>query len=246
MAFFRRRKADFGWTMHAGQSALSEQWLPSDGMFSPAQVPGHAVLRSRNGVVEQLHERELARSGDRFRLVDLRRRHLSISPQQVPTSEGIDVTLTFVLSIRVSDPLAYVQASVDPESEVYLAAQIALRELVAVTPLDQMIGRRVDLSSVATAAVAAGNKVGIDVAPNVRLKDFSLPREISSAVDRAVVDKLNAQADLERARTEVKVTRARMGTAKVLEQNPLLAKLALLEALPPGTTLEVKQSEESA
>lgn len=243
MALFRHRSADLGWTT---QAALTQQWHPADGLRSPAQVPSHALLRSRDGKVEPLHEREFARPGDRFRLVDLRRRHLSLAPQQVPTSEGIDVTLTFVLSIRVSNPLAYVQAAADPESEIYLAAQIALRELVAVTPLEQMIGSRMDLTPVAQAAIAAGHAVGIDVAPNVRLKDFSLPREISSAVDRAVVDKLNAQADLERARTEVKVTRARMGTAKVLEQNPLLAKLALLEALPPGTTLEVKQSEESA
>lgn len=172
--------------------------------------------------------------------VDQRRRQLSFAPQRIPTAEGQDVTLTFVLTVRVSDPVAFLTAADEPDREVYLAAQIALRELVATKPLAEFIGQRIDLSPVAEAAREAGEAVGIEALGDVHLKDLSLPHGVAEAMSQAEVDKLTAASELERARTEVKITRARMGTAKVLEQNPLLAKIRLLEALPPGTTLELR------
>lgn len=172
--------------------------------------------------------------------VDQRRRQLSFAPQRIPTAEGQDVTLTFVLTVRVSDPVAFLTAADEPDREVYLATQIALRELVATKPLAEFIGQRIDLSPVAEAAREAGEAVGIEALGDVHLKDLSLPHGVAEALSQAEVDKLTAASELERARTEVKITRARMGTAKVLEQNPLLAKIRLLEALPPGTTLELR------
>lgn len=93
---------------------------------------------------------------------------------------------------------------------------------------------------VAEAAREAGEAVGVEVLGDVHLKDLSLPHGVAEALSQAEMDKLTAASELERARTEVKITRARMGTAKVLEQNSLLAKIRLLEALPPGTTLELR------
>ncbi|BAU97425.1 hypothetical protein N24_3163 [Corynebacterium suranareeae] len=55
--------------------------------------------------------------------------------------------------------------------------------------------------------------------------------------------KIQAETDLERARNEVKTTRARLASAKVLEQNPILAKIRMLEALPPGSTIEVREGD---
>ncbi|WJY67018.1 SPFH domain-containing protein [Corynebacterium auris] len=218
-----------------------EAWQPSFPR-SPVPRPGHIVLRSRNGEVTALRRPGLARPSDLFQQVDQRRRQLSFAPQRIPTAEGLDVTLTFVLTVRVADAVRYVSASADPASEVYLAAQIALRELISTTQLSELIGTRIDLSPVASAAATAGLDVGLAVEDEVHLKDLSLPYAVSEALSQAEVDKLTAAADLERARTEVKITRARLGTAKVLEQNPLLAKIRLLEALPPGTTLEVRDS----
>lgn len=214
-------------------------WRPSFPR-SPIPLPGHVVLRSRDGEVTALPRPGFALPTDRFVQVDQRRRQLSFAPQRIPTAEGQDVTLTFVLTVRVSDPVAFLTAADEPDREVYLAAQIALRELVATKPLAEFIGQRIDLSPVAEAAREAGEAVGIEALGDVHLKDLSLPHGVAEALSQAEVDKLTAASELERARTEVKITRARMGTAKVLEQNPLLAKIRLLEALPPGTTLELR------
>ncbi|WP_311488364.1 SPFH domain-containing protein [uncultured Corynebacterium sp.] len=236
--FFNRNR-NFGSWMEYGEVDAPLSWRPSFPR-SPIPLPGHVVLRSRDGEVTTLSRPGFALPTDRFVQVDQRRRQLSFAPQRIPTAEGQDVTLTFVLTVRVSDPVAFLTAADEPDREVYLAAQIALRELVATKPLAEFIGQRIDLSPVAEAAREAGEAVGVEVLGDVHLKDLSLPHGVAEALSQAEVDKLTAASELERARTEVKITRARMGTAKVLEQNPLLAKIRLLEALPPGTTLELR------
>ena len=236
--FFNRNR-DFGSWMEYVEADAPLSWRPSFPR-SPIPLPGHVVLRSRDGEVTALSRPGFALPTDRFAQVDQRRRQLSFAPQRIPTAEGQDVTLTFVLTVRVSDPAAFLTAADEPDREVYLAAQIALRELVATKPLAEFIGQRIDLSPVAEAAREAGAAVGVEVLGDVHLKDLSLPHGVAEALSQAEVDKLTAASELERARTEVKITRARMGTAKVLEQNPLLAKIRLLEALPPGTTLELR------
>lgn len=236
--FFNRNR-DFGSWMEYVEGDGPLSWRPSFPR-SPIPLPGHVVLRSRDGEVTALSRPGFALPTDRFVQVDQRRRQLSFAPQRIPTAEGQDVTLTFVLTVRVSDPVAFLTAADEPDREVYLAAQIALRELVATKPLAGFIGQRIDLSPVAEAAREAGEAVGVEVLGDVHLKDLSLPHGVAEALSQAEVDKLTAASELERARTEVKITRARMGTAKVLEQNPLLAKIRLLEALPPGTTLELR------
>ena len=236
--FFNRNR-DFGSWMEYVETDAPLSWRPSFPR-SPIPLPGHVVLRSRDGEVTALSRSGFALPTDRFVQVDQRRRQLSFAPQRIPTAEGQDVTLTFVLTVRVSDPVAFLTAADEPDREVYLAAQIALRELVATKPLAEFIGQRIDLSPVAEAAREAGAAVGVEVLGDVHLKDLSLPHGVAEALSQAEVDKLTAASELERARTEVKITRARMGTAKVLEQNPLLAKIRLLEALPPGTTLELR------
>ncbi|WP_342318783.1 SPFH domain-containing protein [Corynebacterium mayonis] len=235
-----KRNSDDGWSMYLPE-AHTETWQRSFPR-SPAPKPGHVVLRSRNGEVTVVNRPGLSQPFDLFRQVDQRRSQLSFAPQSVPTAQGLDVTLTFVLTTRVVDAVRYVTSSADPNREVYLAAQIALRELVSTMQLNELVGTRIDLSPVAAAAAKAARDVGLEIVGTIHLKDITLPHRITDALSQAEVDKLAAETDLERARTEVKITRARMGTAKVLEQNPLLAKIRLLEALPPGTTLEVRDS----
>lgn len=206
---------------------------------SPVPRAGHAVLRQRDGETIRLGAREFSRPGDRFLSVDLRRRLIQMHPQSIPTSDALTVTITLALSARTVDPVAFMTDSQGPDEEIYLAAQIALRELVAGLPLADFVGTRIDLTPVLTAAQEAAGVVGVEVA-TVLLKDVSLPKEYAAALQEALVAKVQAETDLERARTEVKTTRARLASAKVLEQNPVLARIRMLEALPPGSTIEVR------
>lgn len=236
MGIFRfRRPADHGWAMYA---PLSDGWRPAS-LRSPAPKPGHAVLRQRNGELTRLQGREFAAPGDLFQQVDLRRRLMQMHPQWIPTVDGINVTITLALSVRTVDPVAYIGSAQGPDEEIYLAAQIALREYVSGLRMEELVGTRTEVSAVLAAAQEAGSAVGVEVS-TVLLKDFSLPEEYRLALEESLVGRVRSETELERARAEVKATRARLASAKVLEQNPVLAKIRLLEALPPGTTLEVR------
>lgn len=237
MSIFRTRSAIPGWTMYEPLSG-GAGWQQSL-LRSPTPQAGHAVLRQREGEITRLRTREFSRPGDRFLQVDLRRRLIQMHPQQIPTVDAMTVTITLALSARTTEPVSFVSDSQGPDEEIYLAAQIALRELVAGLPLEEFVGTRIDLGPVLAAAQTAATAVGVEVA-TVSLKDISLPKEYSSALQEALVTKVKSDTDLERARSEVKTTRARLASAKVLEQNPVLAKIRMLEALPPGSTIEVR------
>lgn len=217
---------------------LSDGWQPST-LRSPVAKPGHAVLRQRGGEVTRLRGRELALPDDRFLQVDLRRRLIQMHPQWIPTSDGVNVTITLALAVRTVDPVAFIADAQGPDEEIYLAAQIALREYVSGLRLEELVGTRTGVTAVLAAAQEAGAAVGVEVS-SVLLKDFSLPEEYRVALQESLVSRVRAETELERARSEVKATRARLASAKVLEQNPLLAKIRLLESLPPGTTLEIR------
>lgn len=235
MGVFRRRSA--AWAMYSPLTD-GDLWTGSF-PWSPVPLPGHAVVRQRDAEVTRVTGREWTRPGDRHRQVDLRRRLIQVHPQRIPTADGIPVTVTLVMHARTVDPVVFVTASQGPDEEIYLAAQIALREYVAGLPLEELVGVRADLTPLLGPAQEAAAAVGVEVSA-VQLKDLSLPEGYSAALEASLVAKVTAETDLERARTEVKTTRARLASAKVLEQNPVLARIRMLEALPEGSTIEVR------
>lgn len=240
MIFRRRSAPDAGWFAVAPEAAASTGTAGWQGaaLRSPVAEPGHQVVRSRDGLLEVLRGRELSRPSDRYRQVDARRRQIVLSPQSIPTLEGVDVQVTAVVVVRVASPIAFLDGAADPDAEVYLAVQISLRDLVAQLPLEEVLVRRMDLAPVRAAADVAGRQVGL-VIEDLVLKDVSASRLISSAREQELLVEITARTEMERARAEVKATRARLASAQMLERSPVLAQLRLLEALPAGTTLKI-------
>lgn len=236
---FRHRPAALGWSADSPIAAvMGEQPWAASFPRSPVPLPGHVVLRSRDGRVEELRARSLSRPSDRYHQVDVRRRLLTLAPQSIATAEGVDVAVTAAIAVRAADPAATVRAAADPDAEVYLAVQIALRDAVAACPLESVLVREVPLDRVLDAARTVAADVGLRV-ESVQLKDVRAPGALSAAREDALVQELRGATELERARAEVKATRARLAAAQMLERSPVLARLRLLEAMPPGTTLKV-------
>ncbi|BAU97426.1 hypothetical protein N24_3164 [Corynebacterium suranareeae] len=176
MGIFRSRSTGpgMGWSMYApGQEAFAPEWQSSV-LRSLAPRVGFAVLRQRDGEISRLKNREFSRPGDSFRQVDLRRRLIQIHPQSIPTADAMQVTITMALTASTIDPVKFVSDSQNPDEEIYLAAQIALREMVVAMPLEDFIGVRIDVESVLAAAQAAAKNVGVEVS-SILLKDLNLP-----------------------------------------------------------------------
>jgi len=162
------------------------------------------------------------------------------APQDVLTSDGVSIRVTAAVRSSVADPLRFVEAAADPSASVYLAVQIALRDALVEVEADAVVreARRVLGDTLTPAAAAAGADVGIAVR-EVVVKDVILPLDLRSAYAEQVTARARGQARLEAARAETAALRSLANGAKLLDQHPALARLRLVESLPPGSTLEL-------
>lgn len=162
------------------------------------------------------------------------------APQEVLTSDGVSVRVTVAIRWGVADAQRYVEAAADPLALVYLAAQVALRDALVDLTVEETARRaRRDLGETITgAARAAGEPVGIAVRSTL-VKDVVLPHELRAAYAELVSAKARGQAQLEVARAETAALRSLANGAKLLDDHPALARLRLVQALPPGSRVEL-------
>ena len=76
---------------------------------------------------------------------------------------------------------------------------------------------------------------------DVVVKDVVLPVDLRMAYADLVVGRHRAQAQLEAARAETAALRSLANGAKLLDDHPSLAQLRLVQALPPGSRVELVQ-----
>jgi regulator of protease activity HflC (stomatin/prohibitin superfamily) len=169
-------------------------------------------------------------------IVDLRERVVTLAPQEVLTSDAVSLRVTVALRIVVTDAVAYVEKASDPVAAVYLAAQIALRDMVSGISAEDVMRRsaRIDAAAIATAARAAGAATGVDVL-EAFVKDVIIPQEIRAAAMQLVTAKTRGAAQLEAARAETAALRALANAGKLLDAHPALAQLRLVQQIPYGS-----------
>ncbi|HTW17775.1 MAG TPA: SPFH domain-containing protein [Nocardioides sp.] len=175
-----------------------------------------------------------------YELVLVADRIETVAPQEVPTSDGVSVRVSAAVRWGVDDPRAFEEATVDASAVVYLAVQVALRDALVGTPAEDAVHlARTGLAEQLTeAARAAGAEVGIGVR-SVVIKDVLLPGELRAAYADLVAARTRGLAQLEAARAETAALRSLANGAKLLDEHPALARLRLVQALPPGSTVEL-------
>jgi regulator of protease activity HflC (stomatin/prohibitin superfamily) len=168
--------------------------------------------------------------------VDLRERLIPLAPQEVLTSDAVSLRVTVALRIIVTDAVAYVEKAEDPGAGVYLAAQIALRDIAAALTAEDVMRRstRIDAEAIRDAARDAGARTGIDVL-DAYVKDVIVPAEIRTAAMQLVTAKSRGAAQLEAARAETAALRAMANAGKLLDAHPALAQLRLVQQIPYGS-----------
>ena len=171
------------------------------------------------------------------------REQLGVVPtQEVLTADGLSVKVSAVFLWSVADPVGHTERVRDPVGAVYLAVQLALRD--ALVSLDAEALVRTPRTGLATGvrdrAEAAAGEVGIGLR-DVVVKGVVLPEDLRAAYAELVVGRHRAQAQLEAARAETAALRSLANGAKLLEDHPSLAQLRLVQALPPGSRVELVQ-----
>jgi regulator of protease activity HflC (stomatin/prohibitin superfamily) len=196
--------------------------------------------------------------GYSLRRVDIRPWILQVPTQEIPTSDGVTVKVTVAGRVRVVDPVAYVIGSQDPLASLYLAVQVAVRELVGRSSVEELLAGRAGVGSQLSGAVQGIDELGIAV-EQLELKDIVLPSDLKKAQAQVLLARAEGLAALERARGETAALRSLANAARLCVDNPALLQLRLLQQLstgpahtvviglpPVGTTKSVSPSPEGS
>ena len=180
------------------------------------------------------------RAGFSLRTVDMRPWVLLVPTQEVPTADGASVKVSVSGRAAVVDPVAFVTAVQDAHGALYLAVQLALREVVANHTVDELLGGRAGMSAELAAAVRGTDELGVSL-ERLDLKDVVLPPDLKRAQADVLVARAHGLAALERARGETAALRALANAARQAEGSPALLQLRLLQQLAatPGHTVVI-------
>src|ERR1044072_3650927 len=170
-------------------------------------------------------------SGWALRSVDMRRREEVIALQEILTQDGLGVRMSAVCAYAVENPEMAVHSVEDFRSSAYTIVQLAMRDAVTgQTAENRLTPRRQPGGVIHGACVDEFKEIGLKLS-SLQIRDISLPGDLKKAFAQVVLAQKEAMASLERARGEMASLRSLANAAKMLENNPALLQLRMLQSL---------------
>lgn len=162
---------------------------------------------------------------------DLRKTSLLVAGQEVLTADRVGLKLSALVTYQVADPVKAAHETQSWSGELYNTVQLALRHIVSGVAAEALLNQRPDLGAQLLARVQPeAAKFGLKVHA-VEVKDLMLPAELKRAFADVLKAKQEGQAALERARGESAALRNLANAARLLDGNPALQNLRLLQSL---------------
>ena len=162
---------------------------------------------------------------------DLRKAFLAVAGQEVLTADNISLKLSLLVGYQVADPVKSAHETQHWQGDLYNAAQLALRAVVGGVAVEALLNQRLEIGAQLLARVQPdAARIGITV-HSVDVKDVMFPAELKRAFAEVLKSKQEGQAALERARGESAALRNLANAARLLEGNPALMNLRLMQSL---------------
>lgn len=163
--------------------------------------------------------------------VDLRKASLLVAGQEVLTADNVSLKLSLLVTYQIAEPVKATHETQNWLSELYNTAQLALRGVVGAVAVEALLNQRLEIGTRLLAKVQPeAAKVGLNVLA-VEVKDVIFPADLKRAFADVLKAKQEGQAALERARGESASLRNLANAARVLEGNPALMNLRLIQSL---------------
>jgi regulator of protease activity HflC (stomatin/prohibitin superfamily) len=213
------------------QAADAARWL--DGVKVDA---GEVVLLFRDGVFserlgEGLHVFWKGTGHVTWKTISLCEQMLDVAGQEIITADKVSLRVNLVVTYLVSDPVKSVTLSADAGQALYRDAQLALRAVIGTRQLDDLLADKESVGNeLRQMIVARAGELGLTVR-NVGLRDIILPGDMKLLLNQVIAATKEAEANVIRRREETAAARSQANTARLLAENPPLARLKELEAL---------------
>lgn len=193
-------------------------------------------------------------------ILDMRPRFVTVAGQEVLSADNISLKLSIAAKYTIIDPVRAIQNSENYQEALYLELQVALREIISTAKIDTLLETRQVMSQQLSERVMPNvEALGLQLL-SATIKDITFPGELKRVFAQVVKAQKDGLAVLEKARGESAALRSLANAAKLLENNPALLQLRLLQAvsesagntvvlsLPAQATLvplPIKSSEQS-
>jgi regulator of protease activity HflC (stomatin/prohibitin superfamily) len=163
--------------------------------------------------------------------IDLREQIAEVAGQEIMTSDKVTLRVNLLVTYQVADAAKAVNTVSDYKDAVYREAQLALRATIGTRSLDSLLGEKEAIGrNVADMLQPRTAEFGVTIR-SVGLRDIILPGEMKAILNQVITAEKQAQANLIRRREETAAARSQANTARIMAENPHLARMKELEML---------------
>lgn len=190
--------------------------LYTDGKFKRILEPGKHWLFGHRHLIQK---------------VDVRTRFVNIPGQDVLSSDNVSIKVSIAASYKIDDPYKSVNHTANYLESLYLTLQLQLRDLVGAIPIDELLAKRKQIGdTLFEGSKEKAAELGL-VLLSADIKDIMFPGELKNIYAQVVNARNEGLAALERARGETAALRSLANAAKLLENNPAMFQLRMLQAI---------------
>lgn len=171
--------------------------------------------------------------------LDVRQRFVSITGQEILSADGVTLKVSLAACYEIADPAVAVNGVQSFQDALYLELQLALREIIGSAEIDDILSTRGQMSRrLMELAEPKARALGLRLV-TVDLKDIMFPGKLKEVFAQVVNARKEALASLEKARGETAALRNLANAARMIESNPNLLQLRLVQAVgqTSGNTL---------
>jgi regulator of protease activity HflC (stomatin/prohibitin superfamily) len=167
--------------------------------------------------------------------VDIRPKLASVTGQEVVTADGVSLKLSLACRYVVVQPETAINKVEDYQQALYQVLQLALREIVSSSTGDELLRSRREIADrLMSLAAKPAEEFGLQL-QTVNLKDITFPGDMKKIYSQVVLAQKEGQAALERARGETAALRNLSNAARMVNDNPALMQLRLVQQLGTST-----------
>jgi len=169
------------------------------------------------------------------RKIDVRPRFALVPGQEVLSSDGVTLKVSLAANYEVVDPATAINKVQNFQEALHVELQLALRQIIGSTDIDSLLAARDEISQkLADITQPKAQELGLRLI-TASIKDIMFPGKLKETFAQVVTARKEGQAALEKARGETAALRNLANAAKMLESNPSLMQLRILQTLGSST-----------
>jgi regulator of protease activity HflC (stomatin/prohibitin superfamily) len=164
-------------------------------------------------------------------ILDIRVQHAALQGQEIPSADGVPVKISLAYSYSVVDANLAIHKVDSYAAAIIMNLQVALRNAISTSNIEDLLTGRGELGPQIRKEVEA--KLGaIGIALNsADVRDIMVPGELKKIFAQVLKAQKEGLGALEKARGETAALRSLANAAKMMEENPNLLSLRLLQTM---------------